>query len=78
MCTSIAMSTYMYVCIVYLYCCLFGLLTQIAWQQIEVVGDQSQYVSQVAAHLRTNIPIIRESLSSARKYFINFCHKFAK
>ena len=51
---------------------------QLPWASVEAVGDQSAYVSQVVGHLRQTIPIIRESLISVRKYFINFCHKFAK
>ena len=51
---------------------------QIPWQLIEGVGDQSTYVTQLAAQLHSTMPLIRENLSSARKYFINFCHKFAK
>ena len=51
---------------------------QIPWQNVESVGDQSTYVSSVAAHLRANIPLIRDNLAPARKYFVNFCHKFAK
>ena len=51
---------------------------QIPWQNVESVGDQSAYVSSVAAHLRANIPLIRDNLAPARKYFVNFCHKFAK
>ena len=48
------------------------------WGSIETVGDQSQYVSQVVGHVRTVIPLLRGHLSSVRKYFVNFCHKFAK
>ena len=51
---------------------------QFSWQTVESVGDQSPYVTAVAAHIRTTIPILREGLASARKYFVNFCTKFAK
>lgn len=53
-------------------------MTKVAWQHIEVVGDQSSYVDTIAGRIRTNVPLIRENLISARKYFTNFCHKFAK
>ena len=48
------------------------------WQTVEAVGDQSAYVSSIAAHVRSTIPLIRDNLSPARKYFVNFCHKLAK
>ena len=51
---------------------------QIPWQSVEAVGDQSAYVSSVVAHIRTSIPLIRDNLTPARKYFVNFCHKLAK
>ena len=54
------------------------LFSQIPWQSVESVGDQSPYVSTVAVHIRNTVPLLRENLSPARKYFINFCHKFAK
>ena len=53
-------------------------IVQVAWQNIEVVGDQSNYVDTIASRTRTIVPLIRENLVSARKYFTNFCHKFAK
>jgi hypothetical protein len=52
-------------------------MTKLPWSTVEAVGDQSQYVSQIVGHLRSTIPLIRDNLSSVRKYFINFCHKFA-
>lgn len=51
---------------------------QVAWQHIEAVGDQSNYVDTITSRIRTIVPVIRENLVSARKYFTNFCHKFAK
>lgn len=54
------------------------MIAQVAWQHIEVVGDQSNYVDTIAGRIRTIVPLIRENLISARKYFTNFCHKFAK
>lgn len=52
-------------------------MTKLPWGSVEAVGDQSSYVSLVVGHLRQTIPLIRDSLVSVRKYFINFCHKFA-
>ncbi|XP_065890421.1 vacuolar protein sorting-associated protein 53 homolog [Dysidea avara] len=52
-------------------------MTKFAWQHIETVGDQSSYVDTIASRIRITIPLIRENLISARKYFTNFCHKFA-
>ena len=51
---------------------------QVAWQNIEVVGDHSNYVDIIASRTRTIVPLIRENLVSRRKYFINFYFKFAK
>jgi hypothetical protein len=45
---------------------------------VEAVGDQSGYVSAVTTHLKQNIPIIRDNLSSSRKFFTQFCLKFVK
>ena len=56
---------------------LFPSLPQIPWQSLKAVGDPSSYVSMVADLIGTNIPLIRESLST-RKYFINFCRNFSK
>lgn len=36
---------------------------------LEQTGDQSAYVSQIAAHLGTSVPPVRYHLHSARKYF---------
>ena len=52
--------------------------SQIPWGSVESVGDSSPYVTTVGSHIRNTVPVLRETLSSARKYFINFCHKFAK
>lgn len=52
-------------------------MVKFSWQTVESVGDQSPYVTAVAAHIRTTVPILREGLASARKYFVNFCSKFA-
>ncbi len=41
-------------------------------------GDQSPYVTSVIMHIKQNVPIIRDSLASTRKYFTQFCIKFTK
>ena len=52
--------------------------SQIPWQNVDSVGDSSQYVSTIAAYIRNTIPLLKDTMSSARKYFVNLCHKFAK
>ncbi|XP_034195572.1 vacuolar protein sorting 53 isoform X1 [Osmia lignaria lignaria] len=52
-------------------------MTKIQWSSIEVVGDQSNYVNTIVAHLRQTIPTIRDRLFSCRKYFTQLCVKFA-
>uniref|UniRef100_A0A663MF88 Vacuolar protein sorting-associated protein 53 homolog n=1 Tax=Athene cunicularia TaxID=194338 RepID=A0A663MF88_ATHCN len=47
------------------------------WQNVEHVGDQSPYVTSVILHIKQNVPIIRDNLASTRKYFTQFCIKFA-
>jgi hypothetical protein len=56
----------------------FSAMVKVPWQALEAVGDQSAYVSSIVAHVRSTIPLIRENLTPARKYFVNFCHKLAK
>lgn len=53
-------------------------ILQISWQNIETVGDQSGYVSAITSHLKQTVPIVRDNLASSRKYFTQFCVKFAK
>ncbi|KZC09263.1 PREDICTED: vacuolar protein sorting-associated protein 53 homolog [Dufourea novaeangliae] len=52
-------------------------MTKVQWSVIEVVGDQSNYVNTIVAHLRQTIPTIRDRLSSCRKYFTQLCVKFS-
>ncbi|XP_020283021.1 vacuolar protein sorting-associated protein 53 homolog [Pseudomyrmex gracilis] len=52
-------------------------MTKVQWSSVEVVGDQSNYVNTIIAHLRQTIPLIRDRLSSCRKYFTQLCVKFA-
>jgi hypothetical protein len=52
-------------------------MTKTSWQSVEGVGDHSSYVTTIKTHLESIVPLLRENLSSCRKYFINFCHKLA-
>ena len=52
-------------------------MTKIQWSSVQVVGDQSSYVSNIMACLRLTIPLLRDRLSSCRKYFTQLCVKFA-
>ncbi|XP_033212020.1 vacuolar protein sorting-associated protein 53 homolog isoform X2 [Belonocnema kinseyi] len=52
-------------------------MIKMQWSSIESVGDQSGYVSNIVAHLRQTIPVIRDRLASCRKYFTQLCVKFA-
>lgn len=50
---------------------------QIQWQNIDAVGDQSPYITSITNNLKTTVPIIRDNLAHSRKYFTQFCIKFA-
>lgn len=52
-------------------------MCKIQWQNLESVGDQSSYVNAIVGHLKTVVPLVRTKLSSSRKYFTQFCIKFA-
>ncbi|XP_054262069.1 vacuolar protein sorting-associated protein 53 homolog [Macrosteles quadrilineatus] len=52
-------------------------MSKIDWMTLETVGDQSAYVTKITSHLKTSIPFIKDSLSSSRKYFTQFCVRFA-
>ncbi|CAM1308632.1 VPS53 (predicted), partial [Pycnogonum litorale] len=52
-------------------------LIKIQWQSVEAVGDQSSYITAVTSHIRLIVPVIRDNLASSRKYFTQFCVKFA-
>jgi len=52
-------------------------MSRMSWQSVDAVGDQSNYVSAITQHLKSNLPIIRDNLASTRKYFTQFCIKFA-
>lgn len=44
---------------------------------MDTVGDQSPYITAITTHFKTSIPIVRDNLSHSRKYFTQFCIKFA-
>ena len=52
-------------------------MSKMSWTSIEHVGDQSTYVTAITGSLKQTIPLIRANLASARKYFTQFCIKFA-
>lgn len=52
-------------------------MTKTQWQSVETVGDQSPYVCAITGHLKSTVPVIRDNLASSRKYFTQFCIKFA-
>ena len=55
-----------------------SITNKMGWSSVDAVGDQSAYVTALTAHLKTNLPIVRDALTTSRKYFTQFCHKFAK
>lgn len=52
-------------------------MSKISWQTYSSVGDQSCYISAIIGHLKNFIPLVRENLANSRKYFTQFCSKFA-
>ena len=57
---------------------MFCVCYQVNWQSVEAVGDESSYVTAISNHIKGAVPLIRDYLSSARKYFTQFCIKFVK
>lgn len=53
-----------------------NMMLKIQWQNISNVGDQSTFVNTIIMHFKMTIPIIRDNLSTSRKYYTQFCHKF--
>ncbi|XP_063631783.1 vacuolar protein sorting-associated protein 53 homolog [Cydia splendana] len=47
------------------------------WMHVQTVGDQSTYVTQVIMHFKNTVPTLRDNLASSRKYFTQFCIRFA-
>ncbi|WAR02922.1 VPS53-like protein [Mya arenaria] len=52
-------------------------MCKMSWSSVEAVGDQSGYVTAISGHLKAALPLIRDNLASSRKYFTQFCVKFA-
>ena len=52
-------------------------MSKISWQNISAVGDQSSYVTAIINHIKNFIPLVRDNLANSRKYFTQFCSKFA-
>ncbi|CAH0404286.1 unnamed protein product [Chilo suppressalis] len=52
-------------------------MTKISWLGFDNVGDQSSYVTQIIMHLKNAVPYLRDNLASSRKYFTQFCIRFA-
>ncbi|KAI8441724.1 hypothetical protein MSG28_015253 [Choristoneura fumiferana] len=52
-------------------------MAKVSWLHFDTVGDQSSYVTQIIMHLKNTVPILRDNLSSSRKYFTQFCIRFA-
>ncbi|XP_050309102.1 vacuolar protein sorting-associated protein 53 homolog isoform X2 [Anthonomus grandis grandis] len=52
-------------------------MSKIQWQNIEAVGDQSSYITTMTSHLKATVPVIRDNLAHSRKYYTQFCIKFA-
>ncbi|CAH0716768.1 unnamed protein product, partial [Brenthis ino] len=52
-------------------------MTKISWLSFDNVGDQSSYVTQIIMHLKNTVPSLRDNLASSRKYFTQFCIRFA-
>ncbi|XP_052743016.1 vacuolar protein sorting-associated protein 53 homolog [Bicyclus anynana] len=52
-------------------------MTKISWLHFDTVGDQSSYVTQIIMHLKNSVPNLRDNLASSRKYFTQFCIRFA-
>lgn len=52
-------------------------MVKLNWAGVEQVGDQSQYVSGLVSAMRSMVPRLRDALQTSRKYFTQFCIKFA-
>ena len=52
-------------------------MIKMPWATIESVGDQSTYVTDIVNHMKQTIPLIRDNLANSKKYFTQFCIKFA-
>ncbi|KAG5443821.1 Vacuolar protein sorting-associated protein 53 [Clonorchis sinensis] len=52
-------------------------MARLPWNNLTQVGDQSVYVTEIIKHLRTQVPLIRDTLYSVRATFTQICIKFA-
>ena len=52
-------------------------MIKMPWSTVESVGDQSTYVTAIVNHMKQTIPLIRDNLANSKKYFTQFCIKFA-
>ena len=52
-------------------------MSKINLQNFSAVGDQSSYVTAIINHIKNFVPLIRDNLANSRKYFTQFCSKFA-
>ncbi|KAL5107427.1 hypothetical protein TcWFU_002134 [Taenia crassiceps] len=52
-------------------------MTRMPWASLSAVGDQSPYVTAIIAHLKSQVPLMRDTLFSVRAYFTQICIKFA-
>ena len=48
------------------------------WSSVDKVTEKSGYIVALIKHIEEQIPIVRDNLSSARKYYTQFCIKFAR
>ena len=51
-------------------------MSKLNWLAFDSVRDTSNYVNAINTHIKSTVPIIRDCLASARKYFTQFCVKF--
>jgi hypothetical protein len=47
------------------------------WSSIDAVGDQSEYITQIAMTLSEAVQVVKKHLTSLR-FFKTFCDKFAE
>lgn len=52
-------------------------MSKISWHNISVVGDQSSYITAILNHIKNFVPLVRDNLANSRKFFTQFCSKFA-
>ncbi|XP_061726876.1 vacuolar protein sorting-associated protein 53 homolog [Cydia pomonella] len=52
-------------------------MARAAWLHVQTVGDGSAYVAQLVLQLAGAVPALRDQLAGSRKYFTQFCIRFA-